>query len=105
MYLAFVGLSRKSHDGITEFCYKLDIKKQDGTTTTTPNLKGADGVLLDNVGYYGFRVEDDQLMLYVNVPDASSPNVDDQAPPFSLEGNTLYYTIGGKIKYVSKTIV
>ncbi len=26
LYLAFVGLSRKSHDGITEFCYKLDIK-------------------------------------------------------------------------------
>ena len=89
----------------TSTSYKLDIKKADGTTITTPNLKGADSVLLDNVGYYGFRVEDDQLMLYVNVPDASSPNVDDQAPPFSLERNSLYFTIGGTIKSVSKIIV
>ena len=84
---------------------KIKIKKQDGTVTTTPNLKGVDGVILDNVGYYGFRVENSQLMLYVNVPDATSTDVDDQAPPFSLEGNTLYYTVGGTIQYVNKQTI
>ena len=99
------GDSIKENENNTDTTYKLDIKKADGTTTTTPNLKGVDGVLLDNVGYYGFRVENDQLVLYVNVPDASSPNVDDQAPPFSLEGNNLYFTIGGTIQYVSKQTI
>ena len=99
------GDSIKENENNTDTSYKLDIKKQDGTMTTTPNLKGADGVILDNAGYYGFRVENNQLILYVNVPDASSSDVDDQAPPFSLEGGYLYYTVGGTIKYVSKTIV
>ena len=99
------GDSIKENENNTDTSYKLDIKKQDGTMTTTPNLKGADGVMLDTVGYYGFRVENDQLMLYVNVPDASSSDVDDQAPPFSLEGGRLYYTIGSNIKYVNKEIV
>ena len=72
---------------------------------TTDNLKGADGVILDNVGYFGFRIENGQLMLYVNVPDASSADVDDQAPPFSLEGGNIYYTVGGKIQYVSKQTI
>ena len=99
------GDSIKENENNTDTSYKLDIKKQDGTMTTTPNLKGADGVMLDTVGYYGFRVENGQLMLYVNVPDASSSDVDDQAPPFSLEGGYLYYTIGSTIKYVNKEIV
>ena len=99
------GDSIKENENNTDTTYKLDIKKANGTTTTTPNLKGADGVILDNVGYFGLRVEDNQVMLYVNVPDASSADVDDQAPPFSLEGNTLYYTIGSTIKYVSKQVI
>ena len=99
------GDSIKENANNTDTIYKLDIKKQDGAVTTTPNLKGADGVILDNIGYYGFRVENSQLMLYVNVPDATSADVDDQAPPFSLEGNTLYYTVGGTIQYVNKQTI
>ena len=99
------GDSIEENTDNTSTIYKLDIKKADGTTKITPNLKGADGVILDNVGYYGFGIENDQLMLYVNVPDASSSDVDDQAPPFSLDEGNLYYTVGGTIKYVSKTIV
>ena len=68
-------------------------------------MDGADGVILDNIGYFGLRVEDNQLMLYVNVPDASSADVDKQAPPFSLEGGSLYYTVGGTIQYVSKQTI
>ena len=99
------GDSIEENAANTSTSYKLDIKKQDGTITTTPNLHGADGVILDNIGYYGFRVENEQLILYVNVNDANAADVDDQAPPFSLEGNFLYYTIGGKIKYISKETV
>ena len=99
------GDSIKENENNTDTSYKLDIKKQDGTMTTTPNLKGADGVILDNAGMFGLRVENSQLMLYVNVPDASTGDEDDIAPPFSLEGNTLYYTVNGKIQYVSKQTI
>ena len=79
--------------------FDKDNKKYDA------EIKEDIGVLLDNIGYYGFRVEDNQLVLYVNVPDASSPDVDNQAPPFTLEGNNLYFTIGGTIQYVSKETI
>ena len=99
------GDSIKENENNTDTTYKLDIKKADGTTTTTPNLKGADGVILDNAGMFGLRVENNQLMLYVNIPDSTTGDVDDIAPPFSLEGNTLYYTFNGKIQYVSKQTI
>ena len=73
--------------------------------TTTPNLKGADGVILDNAGMFGLRVENNQLMLYVNVPDSTTGDIDDIAPPFSLENRRLYYTVNGKIQYVSKQTI
>lgn len=87
--------------------YRLDIMKSDGTKKfTTDNLKGADGVLLDNIGYYGFTIEGGSLILHVNVEDTSTGNADDIAPPFSLDtGCNLWYTVGGKIKYVSKEVV
>lgn len=87
--------------------YRLDIMKSDGTKKfTTDNLKGADGVLLDNIGYYGFTIEGGSLILHVNVEDASTGNADDIAPPFSLDtGCNLWYTVGGKIKYVSKEVI
>ena len=94
----------------TDVDYKLDIKNYDYATnsykkTTTPNLKGVDGVILDNAGMFGFRVENSKLMLYVNIPDSTTGNIDDIAPPFSLEGNTLYYTVNGTIQYVSKQTI
>ena len=87
--------------------YRLDIINSDGTKKfTTDNLKGADGVLLDNVGYYGFTIENGSLILHVNVEDSSTGNADDIAPPFSLDtGNNLWYTVGGKIKYVNKEVI
>lgn len=85
-------------DGVTQ-------KKGMDVKYTTDNLKGADGVILDNAGMFGLRVENNQLMLYVNVPDSTTGNEDDIAPPFSLEGNTLYYTVNGKIQYVSKQTI
>ena len=87
--------------------YRLDIMNSDGTRKfTTDNLKGADGVLLDNVGYYGFTIENGSLILHVNVEDSSTGNADDIAPPFSLDtGNNLWYTVGGKIKYVNKEVI
>ncbi len=87
--------------------YRLDIINSDGTKKfTTDNLKGADGVLLDNIGYFGFTIEGGSLILHVNVEDSSTGNADDIAPPFSLDtGCNLWYTIGGKIKYVSKEVV
>ena len=99
------GDSIKENENNTDTTYKLDIKKQDGTTITTPNLKGKDGVILDNAGMFGLRVENNQLMLYVNIPDSTTGDVDDIAPPFSLEGNTLYYTFNGKIQYVDKQTI
>ena len=99
------GDSIKENENNTDTSYKLDIKKQDGTMTTTPNLKGADGVILDNAGMFGLRVENSQLMLYVNVPDTTTGDIDDIAPPFSLEGRSLYYTVNGKIQYVSKQTI
>lgn len=95
--------------GNTEEVYKLDITKPDGSIYTTANLKGsrgADGVILDNIGYYGLRVVDGRLKLYVNVVDASATDVDEQAPPFKLVDNNgtkhLLYTVGGTIQYESK---
>ena len=85
-------------DGVTQ-------KKGMDIKYTTPNLKGADAVLLDNAGMFGLRVENSQLMLYVNIPDSTTGDIDDIAPPFSLEGNTLYYTVNGKIQYVSKQTI
>ena len=87
--------------------YRLDIINSDGTKKfTTDNLKGADGVLLDNVGYYGFTIENGSLILHVNVEDSSTGNADDIAPPFSLDtGCNLWYTVGGKIKYVSREVI
>ena len=87
--------------------YRLDIMNSDGTKKfTTDNLKGADGVLLDNVGYYGFTIENGSLILHVNVEDSSTGNADDIAPPFSLDtGCNLWYTVGGKIKYVSREVI
>lgn len=87
--------------------YRLDIINNDGTKKfTTDNLKGADGVLLDNIGYYGFTIENGSLILHVNVEDSSTGNADDIAPPFSLDtGSNLWYTVGGKIQYVSKEVV
>ena len=87
--------------------YRLDIINGDGTKKfTTDNLKGADGVLLDNIGYFGFTIEGGSLILHVNVEDASTGDADDIAPPFSLDsGCNLWYTIGGKIKYVSKEVI
>lgn len=84
--------------------YRLDIIGNNGTKKfTTDNLKGADGVLLDNVGYYGFSTEGGNLILHVNVDDSSTGNADDIAPPFSLDtGSNLWYTVGGKIQYISK---
>ena len=66
-------------------------------------MDGADGVILDNVGYFGLRVENGYLNLYLNVIDES--NADSQAPPFSLEGGSLYYTVGGTIQYESKETI
>lgn len=85
-------------DGVTQ-------KKGMDVKYTTDNLKGVDGVILDNAGMFGFRVENSQLMLYVNIPDSTTGDEDDIAPPFSLEGNTLYYTVNGKIQYVSKQTI
>lgn len=85
-------------DGVTQKV-GMDIKY------TTDNLRGADGVMVQNAGMFGIRVENNQLMLYVNVPDSSSTDVDDQAPPFSIENNCLMYTVNGKIQYVSKQII
>lgn len=87
--------------------YRLDIMNSDGTKKfTTDNLKGADGVLLDNVGYYGFTIENGSLILHVNVEDSSTGNADDIAPPFSLDtGCNLWYTVGGKIQYVSREVI
>lgn len=87
--------------------YRLDIMSSDGTKKfTTDNLKGADGVLLDNIGYFGFTIENGSLILHVNVEDSNAGNEDDIAPPFSLDsGCNLWYTIGGKIKYVGKEVV
>lgn len=87
--------------------YRLDIMTSDGTKKfTTDNLKGADGVLLDNVGYYGFTIEGGSLILHVNVEDSSTGNADDIAPPFSLDtGCNLWYTVGGKIQYVSREVI
>ena len=99
------GDSIEENENNTDTSYKLDIKKQDGTMTTTPNLKGADGVILDNAGMFGLRVENSQLMLYVNIPDSTTGDIDDIAPPFSLENGSLYYTVNGKIQYVSKQTI
>lgn len=87
--------------------YRLDIINSDGTKKfTTDNLRGADGVLLDNIGYFGFTIEGGSLILHVNVEDSSTGNADDIAPPFSLDtGCNLWYTVGGKIKYVSKEVI
>ena len=90
---------------------RIDIVGPDGNVKeTTPNLKGADGadgVILNNVGYYGLRVVGGRLKLYVNVADATTEDADAQAPPFSLvEKNGvkhLFYTVGGTIQYESKT--
>ena len=87
--------------------YRLDVIGNDGTKKfTTDNLKGADGVLLDNIGYYGFTIEGSNLILHVNVENTSTGDVDDIAPPFSLDtGSNLWYTVGGKIQYVSKEVI
>ena len=87
--------------------YRLDIMNSNGTKKfTTDNLRGADGVLLDNVGYFGFTIENGSLILHVNVEDSSTGNEDDIAPPFSLDtGNNMWYTVGGKIKYVNKEVI
>ena len=85
-------------DGVTQ-------KKGMDIKYTTDNLKGADGVILDNAGMFGLRVENSQLMLYVNIPDSTTGDIDDIAPPFSLENGSLYYTFNGKIQYVSKQTI
>ena len=85
--------------------YRLDITQPDGTVFTTDNLHGIDGVMVQDAGMFGIRVENGQLMLYVNVSDSSSTDVDDQAPPFSIENNCLMYTVGGTIQYVSKQVI
>lgn len=103
----FLSIAPSSTNTSTD--YRLDITHTDGTVTKTDNLRGADGVMLDNVGYYGFRVVDGRLKLYVNVTDDTATDVDNQAPPFSLVEKSgvkhLVYTVGGIIKYESKTII
>lgn len=86
-------------DGITQ-------KKGMDVKYTTDNLKGADGadgVMVQNTGMYGLRIENGYLNLYLNVIDES--NADSQAPPFSLENGNLYYTVGGTIQYESKETI
>lgn len=69
-------IAPNSHNTDTDF--RLDIThKEDGSVTTTPNLKGADAVYVPTNGFYGLRVENGNLIL--ECQDGATP------PPLALE--------------------
>ena len=77
--------------------YRLDITDAEGNVTTTPNLKGNDGVTVPLNGFCYIHIVDGNLVL--DCEAGATPL------PLSLEGDKLYYTLGGEIQYVSKETI
>ena len=81
----------------SELNYQLDITDAEGNVTTTPNLKGNDGVAVPLNGFCYIHIVDGNLVL--DCEAGATPL------PLSLEGDKLYYTLGGEIQYVSKETI